>query len=171
MKRTGKYEKKNKMRLPISAYLTYLLVATLLFTGVNFSKFATTSSGEDSARVAKFAVTENSVETEKIVFSDLIPGDTKTWEFTVSFDCEVAAQCKMLLTSTGNLPLQYILTHDGKMQEVNLSDLLEIYQVAAGYNGTQTFTLTATWDEDDNNIEYMGMADAITLSIITEQID
>lgn len=52
MKRRGKYEKKAKFRLPLSAYLTYLLVATLMFTSVSFSKYATTASGSDSARVA-----------------------------------------------------------------------------------------------------------------------
>lgn len=167
----GKFERQKKRRIPLSVYLGYLLIITLVVTGVTFSGYVTRTTGEDSARVAKFVVTANSVETQEIVFSDLIPGDTQTWEFTVDFDCEVAAQCKMLLTSTDNLPLKYTLTHDGETEDVTLSVLLDIYQVAAGYNGTQTFTLTATWDKDDNDIKYMGMADAVKLSITTEQID
>ena len=167
----GKFERQRKRRVPLSVYLGYLLIVTLVVTGVTFSSYVTQTTGEDSARVAKFVVTANSVETEKIVFSDLIPGDAKTWEFTVDFDCEVAAQCKMLLTSTENLPLKYTLTHNKTTTDIDLGASLNIYQVAAGYTGTQTFILTATWDENDNNIEYLGMADAVTLSITTEQID
>jgi len=167
----GKFECQRKRRIPLSVYLGYLLIVTLVVTGVTFSSYVTQTTGEDSARVAKFVVTASSVETEKIVFSDLIPGDTETWEFTIDFDCEVAAQCKMLLTSTNNLPLEYTLTHNGTLTDVTLGTPLDIYQVAAGYTGTQTFTLTAKWDKNNNNIKFMGMADAVTLSITTEQID
>lgn len=47
-----KYAKKQKVRLPLRAYLSYLLIATLLLTGVSFSKFASTGGADDSARVA-----------------------------------------------------------------------------------------------------------------------
>jgi len=166
-----KFENQKKRRIPLNAYLGYLLIVTLAVTGITFSGYVTKSTGEDSARVARFVVTAESVEQATFNFSDLIPGDTCKWEFDVEFDSEVAAQCKMLLTSTGNLPLEYTLTHNETTKNVTLSEPLDIYQVAAGYKGTQTFILTVTWDENDNNIEYMGMADAVTLSITTEQID
>lgn len=57
-----KHEKKKAARLPLSAYLSYLLVATLMFTGVSFSKFATTASGSDSARVAYVVVAASGEE-------------------------------------------------------------------------------------------------------------
>lgn len=42
---------KNKIKLPVRAYLLYLLLATFLITGVTFSKYVTKSSGGDKARV------------------------------------------------------------------------------------------------------------------------
>lgn len=50
----NKSENKKHTRLPIRAYLSYLLAATVVFTGVTFSKYVATSSAGDSARVAKF---------------------------------------------------------------------------------------------------------------------
>ena len=44
------------LRLPLHVYLSYLLVATFLFTGISFSKYATTVSVQDDARVAAFSV-------------------------------------------------------------------------------------------------------------------
>lgn len=47
-----KHEKKNKMRIPLGACLTYLLIATLLVAGVSFSRFASTNQAGDGAQVA-----------------------------------------------------------------------------------------------------------------------
>lgn len=54
--RKNKYssEKKKHIRLPIHVYLSYLLVATLIFTGVTFSKYITATNAGDSARIAAF---------------------------------------------------------------------------------------------------------------------
>lgn len=46
-----------RRRLPLPVYPAYLLVCTLLLTSVSFSYYFTTSNGEDTARVAKGAVT------------------------------------------------------------------------------------------------------------------
>lgn len=45
-------KKKNRVRLPLRAYLLYLLVVTFALTGVTFSRYVTSSSGGDAARVA-----------------------------------------------------------------------------------------------------------------------
>lgn len=47
-------EKKKRIRLPVHVYLLYLLVATLIVTGVTFSKYLTSTNAGDSARVAAF---------------------------------------------------------------------------------------------------------------------
>lgn len=51
MKNKGKHMSK-RVKLPLRAYLLYLLVASFLMTGVTFSKYITASTGGDSARVA-----------------------------------------------------------------------------------------------------------------------
>lgn len=45
-------KKKNRVRLPLRAYLLYLLVVTFALTGVTFSRYVTSSYGGDAARVA-----------------------------------------------------------------------------------------------------------------------
>lgn len=45
-------KKKNRVRLPLRAYLLYLLVVTFALTGVTFSRYVTSSDGGDGARVA-----------------------------------------------------------------------------------------------------------------------
>lgn len=45
-------KKKNRVRLPLRAYLLYLLVVTFALTGVTFSRYVTSSNGGDAARVA-----------------------------------------------------------------------------------------------------------------------
>ncbi len=46
--------KRAKLRLPLSAYLSYLLLASFLLTGVSFAAYISTASGGDSATVAAF---------------------------------------------------------------------------------------------------------------------
>ncbi len=163
---------RKKRRIPLSVYLSYLLIVTLVATGVTFSAYVTRISGADSARVAKFLVTVDSVQQETIKFLDLIPGDVRQWEFDVDFDSEVAAQCKIMLSSTQNLPLTYTLTHGDSTQNVELGEWMDVYEVVAGgHNETQEFVLTVTWPANENATELMGMADAVTLYIKTEQID
>lgn len=45
-------KKKKRVRLPLRAYLLYLLVVTFALTGVTFSRYVTSSDGGDAARVA-----------------------------------------------------------------------------------------------------------------------
>lgn len=45
-------KKKNRVRLPLRAYLLYLLVVTFALTGVTFSRYVVSSYGGDAARVA-----------------------------------------------------------------------------------------------------------------------
>lgn len=52
-----KSSNKESLHLPIHAYLGYLLVCTLLLTGVSFSRYISSASGSDSPRVAAGVVT------------------------------------------------------------------------------------------------------------------
>ena len=45
-------KKKKRVRLPLRAYLLYLLVVTFALTGVTFSRYVASSDGGDAARVA-----------------------------------------------------------------------------------------------------------------------
>lgn len=99
--------KKRKKRLPIHIYLIYMIVATLVFTGVTFSSYVSTSEGGDSVTVALFA---NSTEVILPV-SECYPG----CEFTIKVKvtnaengkvCEVSQSYKMHAeVVTGSIPL------------------------------------------------------------------
>lgn len=57
--------KTEKRKLPLRAYLLYLLLLSLMLTGVTFSSYVTSSGNSDSARVAKLGrlyLTENGAE-------------------------------------------------------------------------------------------------------------
>lgn len=49
-----RYERKKQRRLPVHVYLSYFLVAALLFTGVTFSRYVAATKAGDSARAATF---------------------------------------------------------------------------------------------------------------------
>lgn len=69
--------KKRKFKLPIKAYLLYLILVSFMLTGVTFSKHITKSNCNDKARVAKFgnlSITENGKEYDKDVFWNIVPG-------------------------------------------------------------------------------------------------
>lgn len=61
MARRNETQKKPRFRLPVSAWLSYLLLLSLMLTGVTFSKYVAVSPKGDSARVAmikELSVTE-----------------------------------------------------------------------------------------------------------------
>lgn len=77
-------KKKSRFHLPLHVYLIYLLVITLIFTGVTFSKYIASSSAGDSARVAVFGdleLTEPDAPAQYLI----IPGVDITKNPQVSF--------------------------------------------------------------------------------------
>ena len=60
--------KDGKVRLPLFSYVSYLLVASFLLTGVTFSGYITTIRGEDTSRVASFEISESGVSEKMIDF-------------------------------------------------------------------------------------------------------
>ena len=168
----GKYEKKKKMRLPLSAYLTYLLVATLLFTGVSFSKFATTSSGEDSARVAVMAMDTSYVIAEEL---PIAPGETV--DFTVTLTnkednriCEVTQNYSMYvenLTNNMSLAFEYFLV-EGASETKQDSVAGTFY---AGVEESVTYKIKITWTGAPRPASSAFEVDGLKIVVKTEQVD
>ena len=190
MKRTRAAEsapaEKKRTRLPLSAYLSYLLVATVLFTGVTFSGYITAVNGGDSARVAKFEITEtmfknvNGVKTEETmsapISAALAPGESVTREIIVENVSEVAIEYGVdLVRVTNNLPALNLNlkldTVDAEIQELPNNT----YRLPAGK--TADFTLTIHWPVDPvqypNNTspDYVGKADELWVVITATQAD
>lgn len=99
-------ETAEKFRLPLSAYLSYLLVATLLFTGVSFSKFASAAEGSDTASVAKFSVDAAAYEDNTLTMDckSIINAGADSYIFTVTSDSEVTVSYDVVITLEKALP-------------------------------------------------------------------
>ena len=54
MNKTRKTKTNKMKRIPILSYLCYLLVVSILFTGVTFSRYTTATSGDLGAAVTPF---------------------------------------------------------------------------------------------------------------------
>lgn len=149
-------------RPPLLVYVMYLLVATVVFTGVTFSSYISTTSGQDSARVAKFDIKGSGTQAIEIAAGAMIPGDSFTKQFTIQNSSEVAVE----LTITAEmmyhkLPLQ--LTIDSVENQL-------ISTLPVG-SAEQTYTLTVSWPSTANDITWAGKADVIHLTINAQQID
>lgn len=151
---------KRKHKLPLTAVLSYLIVVTLVATGVSLSAYVSTASGGDEARVAKFniVVTDNGQTTLTKNFTAAIrPGDT-LGTFDVKNGSEVAVQYSAkVINLTNNLPITATVTggQSGILQP----------------GGTAEGAVTVHWASTANDAEYMGKVDSIQIVITAEQID
>lgn len=151
---------KRKRKLPLTAVLTYLIVVTLVATGVSLSAYVSTASGGDEARVAKFEiVVTDSGRTELTAnfTAEIKPGDT-LGTFDVENKSEVAVQYSAEVNNlTNNLPITATVTEgqSGKLQP-----------------GKKTAgAVTVRWNPTETDAEYMGKVDSIQIVITAEQID
>ena len=170
--RQGKYEKKNKMRLPLSAYLTYMLVATLLFTGVSFSKFATTTVSEDNARVAIMAADIDYAIDQEL---RIAPGETQ--EITVTLTnkeggrvCEVTQDYTLTvenLTNNMALTYEYFLVDD----ETETKKDSATGTFYAGEENSVTYKIKISWGTAPQPANMAFEVDALKIVVKTEQVD
>ena len=148
--------------------MVYLLIATFLFTGVSFSKYATTASGSDEARVAAFDfefTLTGAGSLAEVLAVDTYPGMKATYTIQVTDASEVAVKYKVTAENlTGNTPLTAAITLDG-----------EAYDSATFFttseHGTRELELTLSWDGNNNAASYAGEVDAVRITVIAEQID
>ncbi|MEE1037364.1 MAG: hypothetical protein U0L15_09630 [Oscillospiraceae bacterium] len=163
--RKGKYCRRKK--LPVATYLVYLLIATFLFTGVSFSKYATTASGSDEARVAAFDfefTLTGAGSLAEVLAVDTYPGMKATYTIQVTDASEVAVKYKVTAENlTDNTPLTATLM-DG-------NTAYDGHYLTAGEDGTRELTLTLNWDGNNNAAVYAGEVDAIRITVTAEQID
>lgn len=179
-----KYAKKQKVRLPLGAYLSYLLIATLLLTGVSFSKYATTGSADDGARVALVMLDGGSDDTN----TDLSLGNgvaSAAYSFYITNSnasgqvSEVPLSYTIFVTMPGgqNLPtgVTVTLTYDGGTAYNPVSSENGVYtfnggaDFAAGVSAQHDYTLTFTVDETQISVD--STFTGISISVKAEQID
>lgn len=169
----------------IAALLACLTLISLYLLSGAYSKFYTTVSGGDGARVALFAPYFNSVGS--IDVSNATLGYTEEITFTVqNFSNEkvpeVAMKYTIILKTTGNIPLKFtVCKSDGSIPKDFICDGTsgeQIYEYTdsslvfnAGVKKSHAYKLKAEWQSDQNDARFSGMTDAVYLEVEFEQID
>ena len=189
MRYKPKHRKNDKLHYPvlvfrIAALLACLtLMTTYLLSGA-YSKFFSGASGGDGARVARFSPGFTSA---KVLDFEKTPGYNAEIGFSVqnySDDSlpETAMKCKIVLKTTGNIPLTFTLMDsaenplqtwecDGTSGEqlYEYSDSSLVFSM--GVKQSQAYKLKAEWKSDKKDARFSGMTDAVYVEAVFEQID
>lgn len=154
-----------KARVPLSAWLCYLLIATLLFSGGSLARYSTTASGTATARMARFDMA-TAVADGQPGSIDLQAGDTGsngTYSFTVTNNSEVLVKYNVIVK---NVPANVCAVLNGTILTANGTDDLVFAAKELAMGGTDTCTLT-----------FYALADAetkttdVAVQVYVEQVD
>ncbi len=167
-----KYLNKEKKRrgFSTSALLVYLLIAVTLTTGVSFSRYTTSVSGSDSARVAGFDVSIfGSTDRIHIDGSNSESDLTGSYTLTVTNNSEVAVEYTITVQTASPLPKGINLTMDSVTKSTDGTAAAYSFSagtLAPGGSENHTLTVEAVLTELMDNVEQ-----DITVSVAVAQID
>lgn len=155
----------------VAAVVLLCLTAFSLHTsgGGIYARYSSEAEGEDSARVARFEVTETGTVLTSDIVEALIPGETVVRTVSVENKSEVAVKYSVTLVNlTGNLPLALSLEKaSGGKTDGAAYDVLGIGE-SADYN------VVLYWPDDrpeDRSAEYSGKIDQVRVVLTAEQVD
>lgn len=175
----------------VAALLVCLVLITTYMLSGAYSKFFSGASGGDSARVARFSPKFTSTG---IIIENQLPGfpDIPNNSYEIPFEVkntsddkvsEVAMKYKIVLKTTGNIPLKFTLlsgdeTTTLKSWECDGTSGEQIYEyenisLVFGVETikTENYKLKIEWPSDKKNAQFSGMTDAVYLSVEFLQID
>lgn len=160
---------KNHISLRIAAILFILTMFSFCINSGLYASYSTNSDTQDSARIAVFSVKpDESYTTAAIEFSEMAPGETIDYYFTVSSDSDVSLKCFVSLSTTENLPLSFTI-NDNIALDSN-GESVEAVTLSPHQSGV-TLKLTASWPSGENNIAYLSEIDAVRLTFTSVQVD
>ena len=171
--------KKSNKKTPIVFYVGILLACLTLvsihMTSGLYARYTTSASGQDSARVARFEVTETlkvikadgTTENTFVVGDVLRPGVSTTYTFTVRNNSEVAVSLTVQNT-------KYSIGDEGEVSDTRYDELpilvsSEAVVVPPGVTRNVVFKLT--WDPAKTDPSYGYMIDMVELTVIVQQVD
>ena len=166
-----------RRRLPAALYLCYLLVAVLAFTGASVAGYRTESSGDDSARVARFEVTAAPVEGQSTEFKLNSTTKSGNYSFTVTNGSETAVSYDVVVTVPDGKSLPNGVTVSLKNGDATVSG--QVDTTGRGYTfpnagtfeaaspDTQNLTLTFTAGTGASS----GSVSGISVDVVATQID
>ena len=139
--------------------LCLTLISTHLTAGL-YARYTTTDTGEDSARVAKFEITETGIFVNTLV-AEILPGDSEKRTIEVVNKSEVAVNCTVTLKNVyNNLPIKLLINGAENTCSIPLAP-----------GATGTYNVKFDWPTTGNNLPYIGKVDLIEVQILAEQID
>lgn len=166
-----------RRRLPAALYLCYLLVAVLAFTGASVAGYRTESSGDDSARVARFEVTAAPVEGQSTEFKLNSTTKSGNYSFTVTNGSETAVSYDVVVTVPDGKSLPNGVTVSLKNGDATVSGQVDttgrVYTFPnagtfeAASPDTQNLTLTFTAGTGASS----GSVSGISVDVVATQID
>ncbi len=143
--------------LRVASVLFVLVMITAQATSGIYAKYVTRAESSDSARVAKFSVTQllngSTPAPLSLTVSPSMPGATQTVQ--VQNDSEVAVRITVTAKTTGNLPL-----------EISQPAPLELAPGAEG-----SLTVTVSWPAEENSFTYSSEIDHLTITVNCRQVD
>lgn len=170
----------------IAAILGCLTLVTLYLLSGAYSKFYSSVSSADNARVAEFSPDFTFAQVLDVE-ENATPGYTAETEFSVkNFSGEkmpeVAMKYKIILKTTGNIPLKFTVCKiDGSLSQDFICDGIsgkqeyvysnDSFVFGANSKETQTYKLKAVWQAEKNDARFSGMTDAVCLEVEFLQID
>lgn len=155
----------SKNRLPyfiIASLLVLVLLSTTLISR-SVANFVKSDTGGDSARVAKFSLTQAGVIENTLTFTGLHPRGEFSRDFLVKNDGEVALSYTLTATNTDNLPI------DISINDQDAQPFVFTGELAPG--ASDEYTIEIDWPSSENDYKYTGMVDYFKVTISAVQID
>ncbi|MBE6972008.1 MAG: hypothetical protein E7446_07850 [Ruminococcaceae bacterium] len=170
MQRTKKRGGAIGISLCFAVVLLYLTVFSLHTSGGGiYARYSSEVEGEDSARVARFEVTETGTVLTNDIVEAMIPGETVIRTVSVENRSEVTVKYSVTLVNlTGNLPLALSLEKiSGGETDGAAYDVLNVGETA-------DYNVVLYWPDDrpeDRCAEYSGKIDQVRVVLTAEQTD
>lgn len=183
-KRTKKHGHYSVLIIRIASLLGCLMLISLYMLSGVYSKFYSAVSSGDQAGVSIFTPYFNSVG--GIDVSNATPGYSNQIEFNVQNYSdekvtETAVKYKIILKTTGNIPLTFtLLENEIELQRWDCDGTSgeQIYEYTdnslvfdADVRKSYEYKMKAKWQNDKKNAQFSGMTDAVYLEVEFEQID
>lgn len=165
---------------PIFVYLSYFFISTLMLTGISFSRYISTTKGEDGADVAAGIVVAVPETKGNLTLQLEENQSTIAYDFTVSNEkngtmSEVAIQYDIIVALNEPLPDGISLQLDGESPERQQEKKEYVFSQAGVFDAAKgekhNHTLIFQAKKEDVLKEQETMERTVTVTVHAQQID
>lgn len=170
-------------RLPLR-WLAFAVVMTAMVSTVTLSRYVTTVSGSDSARVAKFSVVLDAQKADAVTMNGSVTAEdsqTKEYRFTVRNDSEVAIDYTLTVIFGQALPAGIEVTMDDKnvsgatpdptAQAAGSALTFQGYTLDPNNQEEHTLKIKATYVDAQNQVTSVDLNSTVSIRMDAQQKD